>query len=81
MVRHKAMLLTTLLKEAGDVALAQNRLAESRTCYLKGLNLLLETLAREEALDVPDFDAGGGTQRAEAAGVRNHLLSAAQEPK
>ena len=54
-VRHKAMLLTTLLKEAGDVALAQNRLAESRTCYLKGLNLLLETLAREEALDVPDF--------------------------
>ena len=54
-VHHKALLLTSLLKEAGDLALAQNRLAESRTCYLKGLNLLLATLAREEALDLPDF--------------------------
>ena len=54
-VHHKALLLTTLLKEAGDLALAQNRLTESRTCYLKGLNLLLETLARAEASEVPDF--------------------------
>jgi hypothetical protein len=54
-VHHKALLLATLLKEAGDLAQAQNRLAESRTCNLKGLNLLLETLAREEALDLPDF--------------------------
>src|SRR5512135_3611 len=54
-IHHKALLLTTLLKEAGDLALAQNRQAESRTCYLKGLNLLLETLARAEAPEVPDF--------------------------
>jgi len=54
-VHHKALLLTTLLKEAGDLALAQNRLAESRTCYLKGLNLLLEALAGAEALALPDF--------------------------
>jgi hypothetical protein len=55
LVHHKALLLTTLLKEAGDLALTQNHLVESRTCYLKGLNLLLETLARGEAPEVPDF--------------------------
>jgi len=54
-VHHKALLLTTLLKEAGDLALAQNRPAESRTCYLKGLNLLLEALAGAEALALTDF--------------------------
>jgi hypothetical protein len=54
-VHHKTLLLTTLLKEAGDLALAQNRMAEGRTCYLKALNLLLETLARAEALALPDF--------------------------
>jgi hypothetical protein len=54
-VHHKALLLTTLLKEAGDLALAQNRSSESRACYLKGLHLLLETLARTDALEIPDF--------------------------
>ena len=54
-VHHKALLLTTLLKEAGDLALEQNRLAESRTCFLKGLHLLLEALAGAEALALPDF--------------------------
>jgi hypothetical protein len=54
-VHHKTLLLTTLLKEAGDLAMAQDRLAESRTCYLKAMNLLLETLARAEALDFPEF--------------------------
>jgi hypothetical protein len=55
LVHHKTLLVTTLLKEAGDLSLAQARPAESRMCYLKGLNLLLETLAREEPLGVPDF--------------------------
>jgi hypothetical protein len=54
-VHHKALLLTTLLKEAGDVAVAQNHVAKSRACYLKGLNLLLETMTREEAAAVPAF--------------------------
>jgi hypothetical protein len=54
-VHHKTLILTTLLKEAGDLGMAQNRLAEGRTCYLKSLNLLLETLARAEALDFPEF--------------------------
>ena len=54
-VHHKALVLIALLKEAGDLALVQNRQTESRTCYLKGLSLLLETLARAEAPEVPDF--------------------------
>jgi hypothetical protein len=40
-VHHKALLLTTLLNEAGDLALAQGR--------------ALETLARTDVSDFPDF--------------------------
>src|SRR5215471_13733402 len=54
-VRDKTLLLTTLLKEAGDVATAQNRVEASRTCYLKGLHLLLQTLALGEITDFPAF--------------------------
>jgi hypothetical protein len=54
-VRDKALLLTTLLKEAGDLATAQDRPDEGRTCYLKGLHLLLHTLASEETGECPDF--------------------------
>lgn len=48
-VREKTLILTALLREAGDVAATQGRV-ESRACYLKGLPLLLETLTREEVL-------------------------------
>ena len=54
-VRDKTLMLTALLKEAGDLAAAQERAEEGRSCYLKGLHLLLETLAREEVFDCPDF--------------------------
>ena len=54
-VHDKTLMLTALLKEAGDVAATQERAEESRSCYLKGLRLLLETLAREEVSDCPDF--------------------------
>ena len=54
-VHDKTLMLTALLKEAGDVAATQGRAEESRSCYLKGLHLLLETLAREEVSAVPDF--------------------------
>jgi hypothetical protein len=54
-VHHKTLLLTTLLKETGDVAVAQNRLADGQNYYLKGLNLLLEVLARDEGMDLPNF--------------------------
>src|SRR5437899_8860350 len=47
-VRHKTLVITTLLKEAGDVAAAQNQPDERRACYLKALHLLLDTLARGE---------------------------------
>jgi len=54
-VHHKALLLTTLLSEAGGLAMEQNRAADGRACYLKGLNLLLETLARADDWELPDF--------------------------
>ena len=54
-VHDKTLMLTALLKEAGDVAATQGRAEESRSCYLKGLHLLLETLARKEVSAVPDF--------------------------
>ena len=54
-VRQKALMLTTLLKEAGDLAAASGRAEEGRASQLKGLHLLLETLARHEAFECPDF--------------------------
>jgi hypothetical protein len=54
-VHEKALMLTALLKEAGEVAAAQDRGEESRACYLKGLHLLLDTLARGEVSDCPAF--------------------------
>ncbi len=54
-VREKALMLTTLLNEAGDVATAQGRLAEGRECHLKALHLLLDVLGRGEIFDCPEF--------------------------
>ena len=53
-VRDKTLLLTGLLKEAGDLAVARDQLDEGRAWHLKGLHLLLDTLGREESLDTPD---------------------------
>jgi hypothetical protein len=54
-VAEKTLMLVTLLKEAGDVAAGQDRVEEGRTYYLKGLHLLLEVIARGEALEFPEF--------------------------
>src|SRR5947208_16461009 len=54
-VRDKTLMLTTLLKEAGDVAAAEERLEESRECHLKALHLLLDTLGRSEVFEFPEF--------------------------
>lgn len=54
-VREKTLILTALLKEAGDVAAGQRQEEESRACYLKGLHLLLDVLARGEVSDCPQF--------------------------
>jgi len=54
-VRDKTLILAALLKEAGDVAAAQDLIEESRPCYLKGLHLLLETLGRGDVYECPEF--------------------------
>jgi Family of unknown function (DUF6483) len=54
-VRDKTLMLSTLLKEAGDVAAAEDRADASRECYLKALHLLLEVLARGEVFESPEF--------------------------
>src|SRR5579872_1250436 len=48
-VRPKMLLLATLLNEAGDVAANQGGAEMARQYYLKALNVLLSTLAREDA--------------------------------
>jgi hypothetical protein len=54
-IREKAFMLCALLKEAGDVATTENRTDEGVSYYLKGLQLLLDTLARNDAFDYPEF--------------------------
>jgi len=54
-VREKMFFLTTLLKEAGDIAAAEGRTDDSRACYLKGLHLLLDSLARGDDFEQPEF--------------------------
>jgi hypothetical protein len=54
-VRDKALLVTTLLNEAGDIAAQRDQMEESRACYLKGLHLLLDTLAQGDAGEFPHF--------------------------
>src|SRR5436309_1899409 len=54
-VREKTLMIATLLKEAGDVWTERQRQDESRTCYLKGLHLLLDILGRGEVFEYPEF--------------------------
>jgi Family of unknown function (DUF6483) len=54
-VRTKMFFLTTLLMETGDIAAAQGREGDSRACYLKGLHLLLDSLARGDGFEQPEF--------------------------
>ena len=54
-LREKTLVLTTLLKEAGDVAAGAGRPQESHDCYLKALHLLLDALARGEIFECPEF--------------------------
>ncbi|MBC8001027.1 MAG: hypothetical protein H7X97_00450 [Opitutaceae bacterium] len=55
LVRNKIFMLATLLKEAGDVALARDQTAEWQTCYLKSLHLLLDTVGRDDIFECPEF--------------------------
>ena len=53
-LRDKTLILTTLLKEAGDVAVAQDQ-AAGRDFHLKALHLLLEVLGGENRIECPEF--------------------------
>jgi len=55
LIRDKTLMLTTLLVEAGDAAVADNREVDSRGCYLKALHLLLDVLSRDEVFECPEF--------------------------
>lgn len=54
-LHDKTFMLATLFMEAGDVAVANGRPAEGRTCYLKGLHLLLGGLGRQGDERAPEF--------------------------
>jgi len=54
-VREKMLFLTTLLRETGDILTEQGRIEDGRACYLKGLHLLLDSLMRGEADELPEF--------------------------
>lgn len=54
-VRDKMLIITTLLNEAGDIAAAQDSAQSAREYYLKALNVLLATLAREDVFEFPEF--------------------------
>src|SRR5438270_138470 len=54
-VEEKLFFLTTLLRETGDIAAAENRIEDSRAYYLKGLHLLLNSLARSDGFKQPEF--------------------------
>jgi len=54
-VQMKAFMLATLLQQAGDLAIAQNQMELGRSHYLKGLHLLLHTLAGGDIQDYPEF--------------------------
>lgn len=54
-VRQKSAMLTSLLKEAGDIAAGRGETEKSRRYYLKGLNLLLEVLATGDVGEFPEF--------------------------
>ena len=55
LVESKAFMLATLLKTSGDLSAGLGRLEESREYYLKGLQLLLNTMGRNEVTERPDF--------------------------
>jgi hypothetical protein len=54
-VRNKTLGITTLLKEAGDIAGGLKKPEQARAAYLKGLHLLLHALSSGDPLDVPTF--------------------------
>ena len=53
--RDRALLVATLLREAGDIATAAGRDEEGQAQYLKALHLLLDSLEENESHELPEF--------------------------
>jgi hypothetical protein len=54
-VKEKTVFVSALLKEAGDIATAEHHAEEARSCYLKGLDLLLDVLREGDTYEFPEF--------------------------
>src|SRR5437867_6655881 len=55
LIRQKTFILTALLKEAGDLALARDAGEEARVCYLRALHLLLKVMGDNDGFEAPEF--------------------------
>jgi tetratricopeptide (TPR) repeat protein len=53
--RDRVLLATTLLREAGDIAVANGHPEEGQTQYLKALHLLLDAPDENESRELPEF--------------------------
>jgi hypothetical protein len=54
-LRQKCLLVVALLHRAGEVHAAREEAADARRCCLKALNLQLQVLAQQDALEMPEF--------------------------
>ena len=54
-IREKTAILSTLLKEAGDVALGSGDTQRANLFYLRGLHLLLDVLGQGDVWEFPEF--------------------------
>jgi hypothetical protein len=54
-VRARLFLIISLLQEAGEIAVAEGRMADAREIYLKALRLLLEVSAQDDPGGCPAF--------------------------
>jgi hypothetical protein len=57
-VHLRTLAVVTLLREAGEIADAEERPEEAREIYLKALRLLLEVLSQEDPAGFPEFVPG-----------------------
>lgn len=54
-IREKTAIISTLLKEAGDVALGSGDTQRANLFYLRGLHLLLDVLGQGDVWEFPEF--------------------------
>ena len=54
-IQERIFMLARLFKENGDILKGQGRIEESDACYVKGLHLLLETVANDPTAPRPEF--------------------------